>query len=247
MADLHHGRSARRCRHCRGGAISVAAIRTPPGVCRASRGRAGPAVRALVRPRRARLGRVQEAAVIAELSRPGFLANLDKLVSVYAAAMGAQPFELPTRQAIMERHSASPGFRALVVTSPGDSRIVAFTYGFTGRPGQWWHDVVRAGVTARSGPAVAARWLDDVLEIAEVHVHPDFQARGIGRRMMLTLTEGRSERSAVLSTRDAPTPARRLYHSLGFVDLLTSFQFPGGGPPYAVMGTDLPLSDDRRA
>ena len=37
------------------------------------------------------------------------------------------------------------------------------------------------------------------------------------------------------------TPARKLYYSLGFADLLTNFLFPGGGPPYAVMGATLPL------
>jgi ribosomal protein S18 acetylase RimI-like enzyme len=86
-----------------------------------------------------------------------------------------------------------------------------------------------------------ANWLSDSLEIAEVHVHPDHQARGIGRQMILALTAGRPERTAVLSTRDAQSPARRLYRSLGFVDLLTAFHFPGGGPLYAVMGAPLPL------
>jgi ribosomal protein S18 acetylase RimI-like enzyme len=92
-----------------------------------------------------------------------------------------------------------------------------------------------------AGLPAASLWLDDVLEIAEVHVHPEYQARRIGRRMMLTLTASRSERTALLSTRDALTPARRLYRSLGFADLLTDFVFPGGGPPYAVMGAELPL------
>ena len=90
-------------------------------------------------------------------------------------------------------------------------------------------------------------WLDDVLEIAEVHVHPDYQARGIGRQMLLTLTAERSERTAVLSTKDAETRARRLYRSLGFGDLLTDFLFPGGGPAYAVMGAALPLTAARSA
>ena len=45
----------------------------------------------------------------------------------------------------------------------------------------------------------------------------------------------------MLSTQDADSPARRLYRSLGFADLLTGFIFPGGGPPYAVMGAALPL------
>lgn len=187
---------------------------------------------------------MQEAAGVWELDRPEFLAAISELVAIYAAAMGAERDELPTRQAIMERHAANPGFRALAVIRGDPARIVAFTYGFRGVPGQWWHDVVRAGIAASSGWAAAADWLDCVLEIAEVHVHPDFQARGIGRQMMLALTAGRTERTALLSTRDAQTPARRLYHSLGFEDLLTGFLFPGGGPAYAVMGARLPLAED---
>jgi ribosomal protein S18 acetylase RimI-like enzyme len=185
--------------------------------------------------------RVQEAIVIAELSRSDFLGAIDDFLAIYAAAMGADPAELPSRRAIMERHSGSPEFRALAVTAGSSGRVVAFTYGFRGLPGQWWHDVVRAGISAAAGLRTAAEWLDDVLEIAEVHVHPEYQARGIGRRMVLTLTARRTERTAVLSTRDAQTPARRLYRSLGFADLLTDFLFPGGGPPYAVMGAALPL------
>jgi ribosomal protein S18 acetylase RimI-like enzyme len=185
--------------------------------------------------------RVQDAIDIAELSRSDFLAGVESFLAIYAAAMGATEDELPSRRAIMERHADNPGFRALAVSNSASSRIVAFTYGFHGQPGQWWHDVVRSGLTARSGPVAAHAWLDDVLEIAEVHVHPDYQARGIGRRMVLALTAGRDERTALLSTRDDETPARRLYRSLGLADLLAGFLFPGGGPPYAVMGAELPL------
>lgn len=185
---------------------------------------------------------MQEAVAIAELDRPGFQAVIDQLVAIYGAAMRAGLDELPARRAIMERHVGNPGFRALAVTADTSGQVVAFSYGFRGLPGQWWHDVVLAGLSAEYGLAAARQWLDDVLEVAEVHVHPDYQARGIGRQMVLTLTAGRPERTAVLSTRDAPTPARRLYRSLGFADLLTDFLFPGGGPPYAVMGAALPLA-----
>jgi ribosomal protein S18 acetylase RimI-like enzyme len=187
---------------------------------------------------------VQQAAGVSELGTSDFLALISQLLAIYAAAMGAQQDELPTRRAIMERHAANPGFRAMTVASGDPAHIVGFTYGFRGLPGQWWHDVVRSGIVASVGEPAAAEWLDSVLEIAEVHVHPDFQARGIGRRMMLALTAGRRERTALLSTRDAETPARRLYHSLGFEDLLTGFLFPGGGPAYAVMGARLPLAED---
>jgi ribosomal protein S18 acetylase RimI-like enzyme len=186
---------------------------------------------------------VHDTTRIVELSRPDFLSHIESFLAIYAAAMDARPDELPSRQAIMERHAGNPDFRALAVYGGPASRIVAFTYGFHGQRGQWWHDVVHSGLTARGSIAAANGWLDDVLEIAEVHVEPDYQARGIGRRMILTLSAGRGEGTAVLSTRDDETPARRLYRSLGFADLLTGFLFPGGGPAYAVMGANLPLAE----
>jgi GNAT superfamily N-acetyltransferase len=124
----------------------------------------------------------------------------------------------------------------------GSGPIIAFSYGFRGENGQWWHDVVASALIARSGPAIAAQWLADSLEIAEVHVHPDYHRRGIGRSLVLGLADGRGERTAVLSTQDAESPARHLYRGLGFTDLLTSYAFPGTPVPYAVMGAELPLA-----
>jgi ribosomal protein S18 acetylase RimI-like enzyme len=184
-----------------------------------------------------------------ELSRAAFVAELDALTAVYLAAMRSDPSQLPGRRSIMERHATYDGFRALAVTAdaagpgaPGrHGQIVAFSYGFRGANGQWWHDVVSTALTARSGRALAAAWLADSLEIAEVHVHPDFHRRGIGRSLVLGLAEGRRERTTVLSTQDADSPARRLYRGLGFADLLTGYCFPGTPVPYAVMGAALPL------
>src|SRR6266581_407699 len=97
-------------------------------------------------------------------------------------------------------------------------------------------------LAARSGDGAAAAWLDDSFEVAELHVAPDHQGHGVGAGVLLRLTAGRPERTALLSTRDADTPARRLYRGTGFTDLLTAFRFfPGGEPPYAVMGAELPL------
>jgi ribosomal protein S18 acetylase RimI-like enzyme len=84
--------------------------------------------------------------------------------------------------------------------------------------------------------------MDDSFEVAELHVAPAHQGHGAGADVLLRLASGRPERTALLSTRDADSPARRLYRGTGFVDLLTEFQFfPSGEPPYAVMGAELPL------
>jgi ribosomal protein S18 acetylase RimI-like enzyme len=112
--------------------------------------------------------------------------------------------------------------------------------------------MVAAALATRSAAGSAAAgyadsepprtWLDDSFEIAELHVLPSWQGRGIGRSLLLSLASGRPERTAVLSTADAPTTARRLYRGVGFTDLLTDFRFSGTEPPYAVMGAPLPLA-----
>jgi ribosomal protein S18 acetylase RimI-like enzyme len=185
-----------------------------------------------------------------ELGPREFRGAIRALVAVYAAAMSPPDRSLSGREAIMDRHAASPGFRGL--TAQVNGQLAGFTYGFHGESGQWWHDMVAAALATRSGTGVTAAeyaeveapgaWLDDSFEIAELHVLPSWQAQGIGRSLLLSLTSGRQERTAVLSTADAPTKARRLYRGVGFTDLLTDFRFSGSEPPYAVMGALLPLS-----
>jgi ribosomal protein S18 acetylase RimI-like enzyme len=180
-----------------------------------------------------------------ELRPAEFRSATERLVAVYAAAMRPPPRMLAGRESILERHSTSPGFRALAALAPasgGPSGLViaGFTYGFHGQPGQWWHDTV-AGALATRYPPSATTWLADSFEVAELHVVPAFQGGGVGRQLLLALATGRPERTAVLSTQDAESRARRLYRSVGFTDLLTSFRFSGGDPPYAVMGAPLPL------
>jgi ribosomal protein S18 acetylase RimI-like enzyme len=196
------------------------------------------------------LAAVRNATALRVVGPASFLAELDALLSVYGAAMRPPPLHLPGRRSIMARHAGYAEFRAVTVADNGgdggdggDGQLIAFAYGFRGTRGQWWHDVVRTGLTAAAGQHVAAAWLADSFEVAEVHVRPGYQRRGIGRAMVLGLTAGCPRRTALLSTLDAASPARRLYASLGFTDLLTGFSFPGNEPPYAVMGAALPLRE----
>jgi GNAT superfamily N-acetyltransferase len=185
-----------------------------------------------------------------ELGPQEFRDAIHALVAVYAAAMNPPDRTLSGREAIMDRHAVNPGFRGL--TALVDGRVAGFTYGFHGENGQWWHDMVAAALATRAGAGISAAgfgeaeapcaWLDDSFEVAELHVLPSRQGHGLGRSLLLSLASGRPERTAVLSTADAPTRARRLYRGVGFTDLLTDFRFSGGEPPYAVMGALLPLS-----
>jgi ribosomal protein S18 acetylase RimI-like enzyme len=200
---------------------------------------------------------MRQTVTFSELGPAEFRSGIKRFVAVYTAAMNPPERMLAGREAILERHAANPGFRALAAVvgedggSPQETVLAGFTYGFHGVPGQWWHDTV-AGALALS-PAVPSGppgswgqgadpgWLDDSFEVAELHVLPAYQGMGIGRELLLRLTSGRPERTAVLSTADAESRARRLYRGVGFTDLLTGFRFSGGEPPYAVMGAKLPL------
>jgi ribosomal protein S18 acetylase RimI-like enzyme len=164
------------------------------------------------------------------------------VLAIYAAAMRPSADQLPGRLAIMRNHATHPDFRCILAEEEAAEETVGFAYGFHGVPGQWWHDVVRHALQDRAGPVVAEEWMGDALEIAEIHVHPDHQGRGIGRRLIHALCEERGERTAVLSTHDAPTAARHLYRDVGFVDLMTQFVFPGGYEDYVIAGAKLPLA-----
>jgi ribosomal protein S18 acetylase RimI-like enzyme len=186
------------------------------------------------------------------LRQDEFLGEIDVLLAIYADAMDADKALLPGRIELMRRHAGYPSFQALHVRAEvaGPSvtwPVVGFAYGFRGRPGQWWYDAVWAVLSRRLGMAEAASWMSDSLEVAEVHVRKQHQRSGLGTSMLTALTLGRRERTAMLSTPDRDTTARRLYRRMGFSDLITDYSFPGGSPPYAVMGAVLPLRDPAAA
>ncbi|MDR8413454.1 GNAT family N-acetyltransferase [Nonomuraea sp. 3-1Str] len=179
--------------------------------------------------------------------------RLDTVIGIYTAAMRPPAEQVTGRRTIMRNHGMYPRFQcyfaelrdAAVHRGPGHGSpapVVGFAYGFHGAPGQWWHDVVHRALEEKAGARVADAWLGDAFELAEIHVHPDHQGKGIGRAMITTLCAGRRERSAVLSTHDRPTAARHLYASMGFTDLLSRFVFPGGHEEYAIAGRPLPLA-----
>lgn len=178
--------------------------------------------------------------------------RLDTVMDIYTAAMRPPPEQITGRTTIMLNHATYPRFQCFfaelqeISDIAGESRpvprVVGFAYGFHGARGQWWHDVVSRALEDQAGCEVADAWMGDAFELAEVHVHPGYQGKGIGRAMITTLCAGRPERSAVLSTHDRPTAARHLYAAMGFTDLLSRYVFPGGYEEYAIVGRPLPLT-----
>lgn len=170
---------------------------------------------------------------VAPVDAEGFRSHVGAAASVYGSAMRRSPEVVVQRREVIAMHLRYPGFVATVAVDD-DDELVGFGYGYAGAGGQWWHDTVAHAL----GREATRRWLRDSFELAELHVLPEHQGQGLGRRLLDDII-GRTDRTrVVLSTPDVDSPARRLYRSTGFEDLLTGFYFPGSTEAYAVMGLD---------
>ena len=117
------------------------------------------------------------------------------------------------RETVWDRHRARADFR--LATAYDDSRLVGFSWGYTGQPGQYWSDFILDTL----GPAVAD-WVGGHFEFVELAVRPDSRGQGIGGKLHDTLFAGLQHRRALLGTEDDPTsPAVRLYTSRGWLRL----------------------------
>jgi GNAT superfamily N-acetyltransferase len=170
---------------------------------------------------------------VAAVGADDFAAAVVTAAQIYGEAMQRPPELVVQRREIMASHVSRPGFVA-VLGRDGDE-VVGFGYGYHGRAGDWWHDIVARAL----GRHDARTWLSDCFELAELHVRPDHHGRGIGRRILETVLAEARGTTVVLSTHDRESPARQLYRSVGFVDLLAGFVFPGSSEVYVVMGKRL--------
>lgn len=161
---------------------------------------------------------------------------VDEALAVQAQAFGLSGEEVSVRRHIVLRHLANPAARALGATTRR-GRLVGFVYGMPNDRAQWWSTVVEPYLRQAGNEA----WLDDSLVITELHVLPAYQRRGIGRRLITTLTDAAAEPRSILSAIDVESPARHLYRTLGYRDLARRVMFPSAPSPYAVMGAYLPL------
>ncbi len=162
--------------------------------------------------------------------------------SVYGEAMKRPPEVVVQRREIIAGHTSYPGFLATGAFAAAnetpdatDGDLIGFGYGYLGAGGQWWHDTVSQAL-GRDG---SKRWLRNGFELAELHVLPAHQGNGLGRQLLTDVLSRTDATRAVLSTPDTESPARLLYRSFGFQDLVCGFYFPGSSECYAIMGIDL--------
>ena len=196
-----------------------------------------------------------EGARIVDLTADDLRGHLDEALAVYVAAMAYPPGTARQRAPMWLEHTRRPGWRAVGALDAGDA-LRGVAYGYPGAPGQWWFEEVRRGLSGRRGRAAAGgrdasrarlgTWLEDYLELTELHVAPDAQGGGLGEALLRRLLARSPEPSVLLSTPEADGRSRAwaLYRRLGFVDVLRHHRFSSDPRPFAVLGRQLPLTDD---
>jgi ribosomal protein S18 acetylase RimI-like enzyme len=169
-----------------------------------------------------------------------------ELLDIQAQAFGLTDDDIAVRRQIVARHASYPGVRAfgaLLTEGPHAGRAVGFGYGMPNNRSHWWSTVIQPYLERVGG----ADWLDEAFAITELHVLPGFQRRGLGRALLSRLCAGADSKRSILSAVQGDTPARHLYRSLGYNDLVGPVHFPGAAQPYVVMGAPLPLPGLPRA
>lgn len=181
---------------------------------------------------------------LVEFDRAAFAGVQDEVLDVYAEAMQVRADAARSRRSILTAHLTRDRLRAVGAFSPPDEprgrgRLVGIAYGYCGAPGQWWHDQVGAALDEQ----VARRWLDGAFEVCEFHVRPACQGTGLGRSLMARLLSLTDAPTAVLTTPDTDTRARRFYATAGWVDLVRGLRFPGDPRAFAVLALDLSAAE----
>lgn len=193
---------------------------------------------------------------VTPVSREVLRRRMREAVAVYVDAMGYAPAMVDDRVRAWTAHQREPGWAAVAAilhppatpaaeaVARADYPIVGVAYCHHGTTRQWWHRQVRGGLAGtRPVPEIQAL-LADYVELAEIHVDPRHQGRGLGPRMLRLLLADRPEQRVLLSTPEDGVEgnrAWRLYRSLGFADVLRDFRFAGDPRPFAVLAADLPL------
>lgn len=193
---------------------------------------------------------------ICEISAKTYMLRVDELVDLHLRAMGYGPAAFAQRRVLWAANSANPGFTATAAldhvptgdatptTAPADpadpaQRIVGIAYGFPGLPTSWWYREVHRGLRASGMSArEAADILADYDEVSEVHVLPDYQGHGVGRRMLTDLLPRLRHPVAMLSTPEVPDESNAawgLYRALGFRDVLRNFRFSSDPRPFGIL------------
>lgn len=166
-----------------------------------------------------------------------------QLVDIYIEAMDYSPSIHAKSVRGWRNDMQRAGFQAVIAED--DTGVVGMAYGFIGSPDTWWDQQLRRGLVNEGGPTAAqAKVLQNYFELAEIHVLPRCQGRGIGKQLAQNLLWNAPARHCLLSTPEVDgeqNNAFGLYRHLGFVDFLRNLRYPADTRGFAILVATLPL------
>ncbi len=180
-------------------------------------------------------GGTAPTVMIVDVPRSDLPARLAAAMAIYVSAMGYPTASGAQRGSHVLRHANFDSFRCRVALDVNGNTL-AFGYGYTSLPGQWWHDLVLRAIAGDP-----EHWLASAFELSELHVAPAAQGGGLGERVLRSLADDLPHRTMVLSTPEGENRAWRLYRRMGFRDLARNHLFPGDHRPFGVLGARLPF------
>lgn len=184
--------------------------------------------------------------------------RLAEALRIYVRAMRYPPGTEMLRAPMWLEHTRRRGWQAVAAVevdtvtaeTPSDAeldnaRMLGVAYGYPGAPDQWWQQQVLIGLLRRGiSRRKINRLIASYFELAELHIDPDAQGRGLGEALTRRLLADRTETYVLLSTPEVTgesNRAWRLYRRLGFKDVLRNYRFSGDPRPFAILGRAMPL------
>lgn len=181
-------------------------------------------------------GRVDDDRATIEIAPFDFAARLDEARTLARIAMSTagQPGGILIGN-YFDQVTEIPGLLALGAHS-GDT-LVGMILGWPVANRWWWRHHVQLALA----DADNLHWLEDAFELAEFHVHPAVQGRGIGTSLLHTADGLIEQRRIVLSTNATGNrPSQEFYRRRGFHTLTPPFRWLGLDLRIYVLGREIP-------
>lgn len=180
---------------------------------------------------------------IRRLTTAEYLLATPQLVDLYIEAMNYPANVRAARIASWRQEALSPGFTAIAAVA--DDVLVGVAYGMLGQRERWWDQQLRRALAMQGGPSKSEQaMLESYFEVAEIHVLPNYQGRGIGATLLRELIHLAPAKFALLSTPEIEhedNGAFKLYRKFGFFDVARDYLYPADPRPFAILGRSLPL------
>ncbi|WP_433526143.1 GNAT family N-acetyltransferase [Nocardia pseudovaccinii] len=140
--------------------------------------------------------------------------HFDSICTLYEAAFSAPPFVWPESEAqrhreMLDRMIGSPTFGIALAESAGT--LIGFAYGDAlSTETRWWE-----GFQAPVAAEVTRESLGRTFAVIDLAVEASVRRRGIGRRLLDTLLDSRTEERATLAVQPQAEGSHAFYDALG--------------------------------